>query len=64
MNFRGNRGERKGQPVNDQLIPTGVIESAKDSPMDLSVPKFIGSEIDRVESGTTTIARSTARVKT
>ncbi|MDR2622503.1 MAG: galactose mutarotase [Dysgonamonadaceae bacterium] len=33
-------------PTNDELIPTGVIEKVKNTPMDFTAPKAIGAQID------------------
>jgi len=38
-------------PVNETLIPTGEIESVKDTPMDFTQPKRIGAEIGEVKGG-------------
>jgi aldose 1-epimerase len=38
-------------PVNDLLIPTGVIDSVKNSPMDFTNGKTIGRDIDVVKGG-------------
>lgn len=33
-------------PTNDELIPTGVIEKVKNTPLDFTTPKTIGARID------------------
>lgn len=38
-------------PVNDQLIPTGVIAAVKNTPMDFTSPKTIGKDIQQVKGG-------------
>jgi len=38
-------------PVDAQLIPTGEISPVKGTPFDFTLPKAIGSEIDRVPGG-------------
>lgn len=38
-------------PVNDQLIPTGKIESVKGTPMDFTQAKKIGTDLDKVPGG-------------
>ena len=38
-------------PVDDRLIPTGELKSVKNSPMDFTKPKTIGSRIDQVPGG-------------
>jgi len=38
-------------PVDDELIPTGEIESVKDTPMDFTKPMAIGSRIADVKGG-------------
>lgn len=38
-------------PVNEQLIPTGIIASVKGTPMDFTTPKKIGKEIGKVPGG-------------
>ena len=38
-------------PVNDQLIPTGKIETVKETAMDFSVAKKIGKDIAKVSGG-------------
>ena len=38
-------------PVNDQLIPTGKIESVKGTPMDFTTAKPVGRDIDKVKGG-------------
>jgi aldose 1-epimerase len=41
----------KFTPVNDQLIPTGVIESVKGTPMDFTTAKMVGKDIQNVKGG-------------
>ena len=41
----------KYTPVNDQLIPTGVIADVKGTPMDFTTAKAIGKDIDKVKGG-------------
>jgi aldose 1-epimerase len=41
----------KYTPVNEQLIPTGKIDSVKGGAMDFTTPKLIGKEIDKVAGG-------------
>jgi len=38
-------------PVDEGLIPTGELKSVKDSPMDFTEPKAIGSRIKQVDIG-------------
>ena len=38
-------------PVDDGLVPLGPTRPVKDTPMDFTAPKTIGSRIDRVEGG-------------
>jgi len=38
-------------PVDDGLIPLGIIEPVKGTPMDFTEPKPIGSRIEQVEGG-------------
>lgn len=38
-------------PVNDQLIPTGKMESVKGGPMDFTSPKPVGRDIAAVKGG-------------
>lgn len=37
--------------VSDQLIPTGKLPDVKGTPMDLTAPKKIGKDIDKVKGG-------------
>lgn len=41
----------KYTPVNEDLIPTGEIRSVKETPLDFTSPRKIGSRIDKVEGG-------------
>jgi aldose 1-epimerase len=41
----------KYTPVDEGLIPTGEIQSVKDTPMDFTKPMIIGSRIAQVEGG-------------
>lgn len=41
----------KYTPVNDQLIPTGQIADVKGTPMDFTIAKAIGKDIDKVKGG-------------
>jgi len=41
----------KYTPVNDKLIPTGVIAPVKGTPMDFTTSKKIGKDIDSVKGG-------------
>jgi aldose 1-epimerase len=41
----------KYTPVNDQLIPRGVLTSVKGTPMDFTTPKTIGKDIQQVKGG-------------
>lgn len=38
-------------PVNDELIPTGVLAEVKNTPMDFTTAKPIGKDIDQVKGG-------------
>ena len=41
----------KYTPVDDKLIPTGEIVDVKNTPMDFTHPKAIGTDIDKVKGG-------------
>ena len=41
----------KYTPVDSTLIPTGKIELVKGTPFDFSVPKLIGTDLDKVKGG-------------
>lgn len=41
----------KYTPVDENLIPTGEIKSVKDSPLDFTIPKTIGTRIDQLPGG-------------
>ena len=38
-------------PVNDELIPTGILADVNNTPMDFTTAKSIGKDIDRVKGG-------------
>lgn len=37
--------------VDDKLIPTGEIKSVKGTPFDFTLPKMVGTDIDKIEGG-------------
>lgn len=38
-------------PVDDTLIPTGILESVAGTPLDFTLGKSVGEDLDRMESG-------------